>query len=73
MGDKTRLLALMLAARFQRPLLVLFGIFVATLANHTLAGVVGACVRHARERDATLTGRAGVFTLTAIAFFRRDR
>ena len=47
MGDKTQLLALVLAARFQRPLLILLGIFVATLANHTLAGVVGAWVRQA--------------------------
>jgi putative Ca2+/H+ antiporter (TMEM165/GDT1 family) len=47
MGDKTQLLALVLAARFQRPLLILLGIFVATLANHTLAGVVGAWVREA--------------------------
>ncbi len=45
MGDKTQLLALVLAARFQRPLLIVLGIFVATLANHTLAGVIGAWIR----------------------------
>jgi Ca2+/H+ antiporter, TMEM165/GDT1 family len=40
-GDKTQLLALVLAARFQRPLPIIAGIFVATIANHTLAGYVG--------------------------------
>jgi putative Ca2+/H+ antiporter (TMEM165/GDT1 family) len=45
MGDKTQLLALVLAARFRRPLPIVFGILAATLANHTLAGLVGAWVR----------------------------
>ena len=44
-GDKTQLLALLLAARFQRPVPIVLGILVATLANHTLAGLVGAWVR----------------------------
>jgi hypothetical protein len=37
MGDKTQLLALVLAARYRRPVPVVMGIFVATLANHALA------------------------------------
>jgi putative Ca2+/H+ antiporter (TMEM165/GDT1 family) len=41
-GDKTQLLALVLAARFRRPAPIIFGILVATLANHALAGAVGA-------------------------------
>lgn len=41
MGDKTQLLALLLAAKFRRPLPIVLGILVATLANHALAGVVG--------------------------------
>jgi Ca2+/H+ antiporter, TMEM165/GDT1 family len=40
-GDKTQILSLMLAARFQRPLPIIFGIFFATLANHAAAGLVG--------------------------------
>lgn len=44
-GDKTQLLALLLAARFRRPLPIVLGILVATLANHALAGLVGAWVR----------------------------
>lgn len=42
MGDKTQLLALMLAARFKRPLPIISGILIATLINHTLAGALGA-------------------------------
>lgn len=42
MGDKTQLLALVLAARFKRPWPIVAGIFVATLLNHAVAGAVGA-------------------------------
>ncbi|MBS1217256.1 MAG: hypothetical protein H6R21_389 [Proteobacteria bacterium] len=41
-GDKTQLLALVLAARFKKPWPIIWGILVATLANHALAGTVGA-------------------------------
>lgn len=44
MGDKTQLLSLVLAARFKRPWPILWGILIATLANHALAGAVGATV-----------------------------
>ena len=40
-GDKTQLLALLLAARFRRPWPIICGIVVATLANHFAAGAVG--------------------------------
>jgi putative Ca2+/H+ antiporter (TMEM165/GDT1 family) len=40
-GDKTQILSLMLAARFQRPAPIIFGILVATLANHVAAGLAG--------------------------------
>jgi putative Ca2+/H+ antiporter (TMEM165/GDT1 family) len=40
-GDKTQLLALVLAARFRAPLPIILGILVATLANHALAAWVG--------------------------------
>jgi len=43
-GDKTQLLALLLAARFKKPWPIVWGILVATLANHALAGAVGAWV-----------------------------
>lgn len=41
MGDKTQLLAFMLAARLKRPWPILAGILVATVANHTIAAGVG--------------------------------
>jgi putative Ca2+/H+ antiporter (TMEM165/GDT1 family) len=44
MGDKTQLLALLLATRFRKPWPIVAGIFVATIANHALAGAVGAWV-----------------------------
>ncbi len=40
-GDKTQLLALLLAARYRRPLPIIAGILVATLANHAAAGALG--------------------------------
>lgn len=43
-GDKTQLLALVLAARFRKPVPIVLGILVATLANHALAGAVGSWV-----------------------------
>lgn len=43
-GDKTQLLALILAARFRKPWPIIAGIVVATLANHAAAGAVGAWV-----------------------------
>jgi putative Ca2+/H+ antiporter (TMEM165/GDT1 family) len=46
-GDKTQLLSLVLAARFQRPMPIIGGILSATLANHLLAGFVGTWVRSA--------------------------
>lgn len=40
-GDKTQLLALLLAARFRRPWPIVWGILIATVLNHALAGAVG--------------------------------
>ena len=40
-GDKTQLLAVLLAARFRRPVPIILGIFVATLANHAAAAALG--------------------------------
>ena len=43
-GDKTQLLAFILAARFKKPLPIVAGILVATLVNHGLAGALGAWI-----------------------------
>ena len=41
-GDKTQLLSFVLAGRFKRKTSIILGILLATLANHFLAGWVGA-------------------------------
>ncbi len=41
MGDKTQLLALLLAARYRQPWVILAGVFVATVLNHALASWAG--------------------------------
>jgi len=43
-GDKTQLLALVLAAKFRKPVPIILGILVATLANHGMAGALGAWI-----------------------------
>ena len=45
-GDKTQLLALLLATRLRAPIPIVLGIVVATLANHAFAGAVGAWLVH---------------------------
>lgn len=46
-GDKTQLLALLLAARYRRPWPIIWGIVIATLANHAAAGAIGNLVSQA--------------------------
>ena len=43
-GDKTQLLSFVLAARLRRPAAIIAGIFAATIANHALAGSIGAWI-----------------------------
>jgi putative Ca2+/H+ antiporter (TMEM165/GDT1 family) len=64
MGDKTQLLALTLASRYRRPWIVMAGILVATLLNHTLAAAVGSWVsEHVPART-----MAAVLAATFIGF-----
>jgi putative Ca2+/H+ antiporter (TMEM165/GDT1 family) len=51
MGDKTQLLAIVLAAAFRKPIPIIFGILVATLVNHAAAGAVGGWVARALGPD----------------------
>lgn len=46
-GDKTQLLAFLLAARFKKPLPIILGILSATIVNHGLAGALGAWITSA--------------------------
>ena len=43
-GDKTQLLAFLLATRFKKPVPIIAGILVATILNHALAGALGAWI-----------------------------
>ena len=43
-GDKTQLLAFILAAKFRKPLPIILGILAATLANHAFAGALGSWI-----------------------------
>jgi putative Ca2+/H+ antiporter (TMEM165/GDT1 family) len=63
MGDRTQLLSLMLAARFRRPWPILAGVLCATLANHAVAGLVGARI----GRFLTPTVLDGVVGVSMIA------
>lgn len=45
LGDKTQLLAVMLASRFRRPWIVVAGILLATVLNHAVAGLAGSWIR----------------------------
>jgi putative Ca2+/H+ antiporter (TMEM165/GDT1 family) len=65
-GDKTQLLALMLAARFKRPVPIVLGILVATLANHTLAGLLGEWVRQSLNPDYLRWGLGCSFLAVAV-------
>ena len=46
MGDKTQLLAFLLASRFKKPTPIILGILVATIFNHSLASALGAWITH---------------------------
>ncbi|VTU19120.1 TMEM165/GDT1 family protein [Variovorax sp. PBL-E5] len=43
-GDKTQLLAFILAAKFRKPVPIILGILTATIANHSAAGALGAWI-----------------------------
>jgi len=58
-GDKTQLLAIVLATRFKRPVPIVLGILFATLANHFLAALIG------EQAAALLDGRAFRYLVAA--------
>jgi Ca2+/H+ antiporter, TMEM165/GDT1 family len=66
-GDKTQLLALLLAARFKKPPPIILGILFATLVNHTLAGLLGSWVQ-AKVDPETLRIGLGVSFLVIAAW-----
>lgn len=51
-GDKTQLLSLVLAARFRRPWPIIWGILIATVANHAFAAAIGTWITHVLSQNA---------------------
>src|SRR5690625_7912561 len=66
-GDKTQLLALILAARWRRPLTIISAIFLATLVNHGLAGGLGLWISHLLT-PTTLSGILGIGFLLMVVW-----
>ena len=66
-GDKTQLLAFVLAAKFRRPLPIIAAIFVATIANHAFAAAIGTWITSLLGPD-TLRWVLGVSFLAMAAW-----
>ena len=64
-GDKTQLLAMLLATRYRRPLPIILGILVATLANHAIAASAGAAAADWLGPDAMRWIVGGLFIAMA--------
>lgn len=71
-GDKTQLLALLLAARFRKPWPIMAGILVATLLNHALAAWVGALAAQWLHPETMRWVVAGSFLVVAIWALKPD-
>ncbi|HAE65382.1 MAG TPA: hypothetical protein DCG62_11670, partial [Acinetobacter johnsonii] len=54
MGDKTQLLALLLAARFRKPVPILLAILLATIINHGVSAVLGQWITTVLSPDALI-------------------
>ncbi|HEY1491403.1 MAG TPA: TMEM165/GDT1 family protein [Steroidobacteraceae bacterium] len=72
-GDKTQLLALVLAARFRAPVPVILGILTATLANHLAAGAVGTLLAAHIDPQVMRYLLAASFFATAVWMLIPDR
>jgi putative Ca2+/H+ antiporter (TMEM165/GDT1 family) len=73
MGDKTQLLALVLALRFRKPLVVMLGIFVATVLNHGAATWVGGWLGQQVAPEHLRLGLAVIFFAFAVWILIPDK
>jgi Ca2+/H+ antiporter, TMEM165/GDT1 family len=73
MGDKTQLLSLVLAARYKRPWTIALGILIATLANHGLAGALGAWIANLLGPEILRWGLGLSFLAMAVWMLIPDR
>lgn len=71
-GDKTQLLSFALAARLRRPWAIIWGILLATLANHALAGTAGVWLASLVSPRILAYGAAGAFLLFGVWALRAD-
>jgi Ca2+/H+ antiporter, TMEM165/GDT1 family len=72
-GDKTQLLSLLLAARYKKPVPIVLGILVATLANHLLAGALGAWIQSLLAPEALRWGVGGSLLAVAAWTLKPDK
>lgn len=72
-GDKTQLLALLLAARFRKPWPIVAGILVATLLNHALAGWLGTLVAQWLQPEVLRWVVAASFLAVALWTLKPDK
>jgi putative Ca2+/H+ antiporter (TMEM165/GDT1 family) len=72
-GDKTQLLALLLAARYRAPRPIIAGILVATLANHALAAALGGWLTRLIEPQWLRWGLGSSFIAVALWMLVPDR
>ena len=73
MGDKTQLLSLVLAARYQKPWPIVWGILVATLVTHALAAALGAWVVQRLGPELPRWGLALAFIAMAVLVLVPDK
>lgn len=71
-GDKTQLLSFLLAARLRRPWVIISGILVATVANHALAGWIGAWLSTLAQPQTLRWIVGGTFILFGLWILKPD-
>lgn len=72
-GDKTQLLAFILATRFRKAVPIVLGILVATLANHAVAGLAGNWIREALDPETLRWGLGASFLGIAVWAVKPDK
>lgn len=73
MGDKTQLLAFVLASRFKKPWTIFAGILVATILNHLLAASIGVWISHVVSEKILKGILAAIFFIFAIWIMIPDK
>ncbi len=73
MGDKTQLLALVLAARYKKPVPIMFGILLATILNHALASYIGTFVTNYISPEVLKWILAGTFIVFGLWILVPDK